>query len=186
MTALTRLQAALFAPFDRDDWLLPTVARIVFLAVFFFYFNNSFGTKISNFEIPLLSIKVPLALTPDASSVFVQMFPKAFEAAGYDETAMPPIYWGLAVIGTWAEFLLPVFLILGLFTRLSAIGMIGFVLVQTFTDVVGHSIALGSLFNNLPELVDTRMLWIFLLLVLAIKGAGPFSIDRIFTPRTHS
>lgn len=186
MTALTRLQTALFVPLDRDDWVLPTLARIIFLAGFFFYFNNSFGTKIASFDIPLLSIKVPMTLMPDATSAFVQMFPKAFEAAGYDETAMSSPYWILAIVGTWAEFLLPIFLVVGLFTRLSAIGMISFVLVQTLTDIAGHGVALGSLFNNLPELIDTRALWVFLLLVLAVKGAGPYSIDRIFAPLRYA
>ena len=57
MNALMRLQAALFAPLDKDDWLLPTAARFVFLTVFFYYFNNSFGTKVASFDVPVLSIK---------------------------------------------------------------------------------------------------------------------------------
>lgn len=183
MTAFSRLQTALFAPLDKDDWLLPTLARFVFFAVFFYYFNNSFGTKIASFDIPVLSIKVPLALMPEASSAFIQMFPKAFETAGYDETAMSSIYWIIAFVGTWGEFILPVLIVVGLFTRIAAIGMIGFVLVQTLTDVAGHSIPLGAWFNNLPELIDTRSLWVFLLVVLAVKGAGPYALDRLFAPK---
>ena len=33
MTALTRLHAAIFAPIERADWLLPTLARFLFAAV---------------------------------------------------------------------------------------------------------------------------------------------------------
>ncbi len=185
MNALMRLQAALFAPLDKDDWLLPTAARFVFLTVFFYYFNNSFGTKVASFDVPVLSIKVPLELWPEASSAYVQMFPKAFEAAGFDDTAMTSFHWVVAVLGTWAEFIFPILIVIGLFTRLSAIGMIGFILVQTVTDVVGHGIALGTWFNNVPELIDTRTLWVFLLLVVAVKGAGPFSIDRLFAPKPY-
>ena len=56
---------------------------------------------------------------------------------------------------------------------------------QTVTDVVGHGIAFGTWSNNVPELVDTRTLWVFLLLVVAVKGAGPFSIDRLFAPKPY-
>ena len=45
MTAIARLRTALFDPMDRGDWLLPTLARVVFLAVFFFYYLKYAGDK---------------------------------------------------------------------------------------------------------------------------------------------
>ena len=70
-------------------------------------------------------------------------------------------------------------LLVGLLTRLAALGMIGFVWVQTLTDVTGHGVKLGSLFDNAITLMDQRVMWTFLLLVIVINGAGPLSLDRL-------
>jgi putative oxidoreductase len=92
--------------------------------------------------------------------------------------------------GTYAEFVLPLLVVLGLFTRLSALGMIGFVLVQSLTDLYGHGgiehvETLGAWFDRLPDgvILDQRGFWFLLLLTLVIKGGGPLSIDRILSGR---
>ena len=94
-------------------------------------------------------------------------------------------HWAVVVAGTWAEFLLPLLIVVGLATRLAALGMIGFVTVQSLTDLYGHGgIAhegtLGAWFDRAPDalILDQRALWIFLLVVLVIKGAGLLSVDR--------
>ena len=71
---------------------------------------------------------------------------------------------------------------MGLLTRLSAIGMIGFIIVQSLTDIFGHSGELSAWFNKASgELIaDQRAFWIFALLILVFKGAGPLSLDRFF------
>lgn len=71
---------------------------------------------------------------------------------------------------------------MGLLTRLSAIGMIGFIIVQSLTDLFGHSGELGAWFNKASgELIaDQRAFWILALLILVFKGAGPLSLDRFF------
>ncbi|MEM6759907.1 MAG: DoxX family protein [Pseudomonadota bacterium] len=174
MKTLSQLRALLFDPMDRDDWLLPTLARIVFVAVFFFYFLNSAGTKIEG------SIFSPSA------GAFAQIFPKAAEAVLYDVTQLSAIQRIVILLGTVAEYVLPVLILVGLLTRFAAVAMIGFVAVQTLVDVTGHGVKLGVWFNNAPELLDERTLWIFLLVVLVIKGAGPMSIDRFFTARSEA
>ena len=65
--------------------------------------------------------------------------------------------------------------------------MIGFIVVQSLTDLYGHGLAgdakfIGSWFNRTPDamLMDQRLLWVFPLIVLVIKGAGALSIDRAF------
>lgn len=171
MTAIARLRTALFDPMDRDDWLLPTLARVVFLAVFFFYFLNSAGTKIDG------------GLFSPSAGAFAQIFPKAAEAVLYDVTQLTGFQRLVIFAGTLAEYLLPVLIVIGLFTRLAALAMIGFVIVQTIVDVTGHGVSLGAWFNNAPELIDQRSLWVFLLLVLVIKGAGPIAVDRFFARR---
>ena len=85
----------------------------------------------------------------------------------------------------WAEAVLPLLIILGLVTRLAALGMIGFIAVQSLTDIYGHMVdadTLGAWFDrSLGSLIlDQRALWVMLLVVLVLKGAGPLSVDRAF------
>jgi len=167
MRALTSTYDAIVGPIDRADWVLPTLARVVFLLVFFFYFLNSAGTKIEG------SIFSPSA------GAFGQIFPKAAEAVLWDVTQLTFIQRIVIFGGTVAEYVLPVLIVLGAFTRLAALAMIGFVVVQTLVDVTGHGATLGGWLNNAPELIDQRTLWVFLLLVLVFKGAGPLSVDQM-------
>ena len=127
MKALISAHNALFAPLDeRSALIIPTLARVVFLAVLFFYFWNSALLKIDG------SIFSPSA------GAFAQIFPKAAEAVLYDVTQLSFFQRVVIFAGTVAEFVLPVLLLIGLLTRFAAIGMIGFIAVQTLVDVVGH------------------------------------------------
>jgi putative oxidoreductase len=72
--------------------------------------------------------------------------------------------------------------------------MIGFIAVQTWVDLVGHGVtgaAVGAWFDPSPsgDIADQRAFWVFLLLVLTLRGAGPLSLDALATryktkPRT--
>ncbi len=53
---------------------------------------------------------------------YAQIFPRAFEAAGYDLSALPWHYHLIAVLGMWTEFLLPLMIVLGLRARPAALG----------------------------------------------------------------
>ncbi len=156
---------------DRADWLLPTLARLVFALVFLVYFINSAGLKIDG-----------NIFSPSAGA-FGQIFPKAAEAVLWDVSQMSFLQRIVIFAGTVAEYVLPVLIVLGLLTRFAALGLIGFVIVQTVVDVTGHGVALGQWLNNAPELIDQRTLWVFLFAVLAIKGAGPVSLDRLLAKR---
>jgi putative oxidoreductase len=83
------------------------------------------------------------------------------------------------IAGMLAEYVLPVLLVLGLFTRAAALGAIGLVAVQTLVDVTGHGAPLGNWFDTSIGLLDERTMWVFLLLVLVLRGAGPLSVDRV-------
>jgi putative oxidoreductase len=66
--------------------------------------------------------------------------------------------------------------------------MVGFVMVQSVVDITGHHAAtqdIGRWFDNTSGalILDQRAFWVFLLLVLVIKGAGPLSLDRALTKR---
>lgn len=178
MTSLISLHNALAARLDRADWLLPTLARFLFAAILLLYFWSSAFTKLGDGLFGLLS--------PSAGA-YAQIFPRAFEAVGYDSAQLSALHWAIALAGTWAEFLLPALIVLGLLTRVSALAMLGFLAVQTATDLFGHGAlsdpaALGAWFDNAPGalLFDQRSLWAFLLITLVIKGAGPLSLDTLF------
>jgi putative oxidoreductase len=175
MTALLSLHAALFGRLDKaSDWLLPTLARFMFAAVLLIYFFNSGLTKLGD---GIMGIFTP------SVGAYAQIFPKAFETVGYDSEALSAYHTLVVLAGTWAEFVLPALIIAGFLTRLAALGMIGFVVVQSLTDIYGHgqTSALGAWFDRFADaaIMDQRGLWVFLLIVLVVRGAGPLSLDRI-------
>lgn len=175
MTSLIAMYRGVTMRLEAVDWLIPTLARLVFAGVLLVYFLNSGMTKIDG---------SPFTLSLGA---YAQVFPKAMEAAGFDVDALSGFHTLVVLAGTWAEFLLPVAIVLGIFTRFAALGMIGFVVVQSLTDIYGHGAtdALGAWFDRFSDatILDQRAFWVFLLLVLVIKGAGPLSFDRALSPK---
>ena len=171
MTALISLHNKVLGKLDLlSGWLTPTLARLVFAATLLVYYWNSATTKLGS---GVLGFLFP------SDGAYVQIFPKAMEAVSYDSSQLGVFHWLVAVAGTWAEFLLPALILVGLFSRLAALGMIGFIWVQTLVDVTGHGAQLGSFFTAAPNVLDQRTMWTFLMLVIVIKGAGPLSLDRI-------
>lgn len=157
--------------------LLPLVARLTFAGVLLLYFWSSARTKIGA---GLTGLFRP------SDGAYVQIFPQAFEAAGYDISQLGLVHWAVAVAGLWAELLLPLCILLGLFTRLASAGMIGFILVQSLTDIYGHGIGgddLGRWFDAASGalILDQRALWASLLLTLVLLGGGPLSLDRLLS-----
>ena len=54
-------------------------------------------------------------------------------------------------------------------------------LVQSLTDLYAHGVKfIRGWFDRVPDAMsmDQRLLWVFPLIVLVIKGAGALSIDR--------
>jgi putative oxidoreductase len=158
--------------------ILPTLARFVFAATLLFYFWNSGLTKFD--------------LNPFSPGLngYAQIFPKAMEAVGYDASQLSMFHWAVVVAGTFAEFILPLLIVIGLFTRFAAFGMIGFVVVQSLTDLYGHGgidqpTTLGAWFDGLPTgtILDQRAFWMVVLVTLVLKGAGPLSVDRLLINR---
>lgn len=171
---ITGLHERLFGALERGagGWFVQLGARLMFASVLMTYYLNSATTKIGD---GLFGIFAPSA------GAFAQILPPIAEQYLYDTAAIPFFPWHLIVIaGTVAEVVLPVLIVIGLFTRLAAVGMIGFVLVQTLVDIVFHGAAAGSWFNvQASELLDQRALWIFLLALLVVKGAGSLSVDGL-------
>ncbi len=162
---------------DRQENLLPLAARLVFAGVLAGYFWASAATKLESF---------PFGLSIGA---YAQIFPHAFEAAGANVDKFGILQKLIILAGTYAEILLPLAIILGLFTRLAALGMIGFIAVQTATDIWGHGAGaetIGTWFDrdSASLIADQRALWVVLLLILVVRGAGAISLDRMVARRT--
>ncbi len=180
MNALISLHNGLFRQVEKlSPFLLPTLARLVFAAVLLMYYWNSAMTKIGSGILGFVSLDF---------GAYAQMFPKQFEAVGYDPSALGFSYKLIAILGTWAEFILPLLIVIGLFTRLASIGMIGFITVQSVVDITGHSAdaaTIGTWFDRIPDahILDQRAFWMFILLYLVLRGGGPLAVDRLVLDR---
>ena len=183
MTPLvTRLRAFDRALMGSGVALLPLLARLAFAAVLLAYFWTSALTKVGE---GVTGIFFP------APGAYFQVFPRAAEAAGYDVSALGAYHWAVVTAGMLAEFVLPALIVVGLMTRLAALGMVGFVIVQSLTDVVGHGVAgddLGRWFDAASGslILDQRTLWVMLLAVPAFLGGGAMSVDRWIAGRIAS
>ena len=123
-----------------------------------------------------------------STGAFAQIFPKAIEAVGYDASQLPLWMHLFAYAGALAEIVLPLLIILGLATRLAALGMIGFVALQSLTDIFGHGASaatIGAFFDRQSDalILDQRAFWMLLFLLLLVKGAGALSMDRLVAVR---
>lgn len=180
MDRIAFLHSSVFAAIERSmDGLVPLLARFVFAATLLMYFWFSAMTKLGD---GIMGVFIP------STGAYAQIFPKQMEAVVYDVSQLGLFHWAVVVAGTWAEFILPLLIVIGLFTRLAALGMIGFVVVQSLTDLYGHGAiahaeTLGAWFDRVPDsvILDQRAFWVLILVTLVIKGAGAVSIDRILS-----
>lgn len=123
-----------------SDALLGITARLALGAIFFI----SGRTKVDGF----------LAVSDNAYTLFRE---------DYKVPLLPPEI--AAHLATYAEHLLPVLLVLGLFTRLSALGLLGMTaVIQVFVY---------------PAAWPTHLTWAALALYLVGRGGGPISLDRV-------
>jgi len=176
ISGLLGLHDRIFTGIERaaGSWLIPTLARFSFAAVLLVYFWNSASTKLDGFGLSI--------------GAYAQIFPQKAEAVLYDPSQFSLIEVLIIWAGTLAEFALPALIVFGLFTRLASFAMIGFILVQSLTDILGHNAdiaTIGSWFDAVENarILDLRTFWVFVLIVLIAKGAGPLSLDRLIGRR---
>ncbi|MFZ7090194.1 DoxX family protein [Primorskyibacter sp. 2E233] len=182
MDMLITLHSRVFGFIERwGDALLPILARFAFAATLLGYFWASALTKLGE---GFFGFLMP------STGAYAQIFPKQMEAVVYDTSQLSVLHWLVVVAGTWAEFLLPLLIVIGLFTRLAALGMIGFVVMQTLTDLYGHGVieqtaTFGAWFDRASDslIMDQRTFWVFILVTLVVKGAGVLSVDRLLAGR---
>ena len=82
--------------------------------------------------------------------------------------------WNLAM---YAELLLPVLLLLGLATRLSALGL------MVVTAVAWAAVHAGSGYNVCDNGYKMALIYIVVLIPLLLQGAGTWSIDQLIKHR---
>lgn len=160
-------------------WVVPSLARLTFAGVLLMYFWASAMTKLGD---GIFGFLVP------STGAYAQIFPIKADAVLYDPTQFSIFEKLIIVAGTWAEFILPLLIVIGLLTRLASLGMIGFVVVQSLTDIHGHhadAATIGTWFDRASDalIMDQRAFWVFILLVLVLRGAGPISVDRFVLDR---
>ena len=120
------------------DAFLALCARVALAAIFFM----SGRTKVEGF----------LTVTDGAYALFRDE---------YKVPLLPPEF--AAHMATYAEHFFPVLLVLGLFTRLSALALLGMTtVIQVFVY---------------PDAWPTHLSWATLALYLVARGAGPVSLD---------
>ena len=178
ISSIKNLHHTVFGHIEKagDTWLIGLLARLVFAAVLFGYFWNSGLTKIGEGVLGIFSIQ---------DSAYFQILGEAGMIAYEFDTANIPFYVdAIVVLGTWAEFALPIMIVIGLFTRIAAAGMSIFVLVQSYVDIAVHKVdggTIGALFDRESSalIMDQRALWLFLFAMLIIKGAGLISVDAL-------
>jgi len=124
-----------------NDSVLALVARISIAAIFIM----SGRTKVEGF----------LTLTDSTYELF---------RTEYNLPLISPVL--AAHLSAYAEHLFPALLILGLFSRLSALALVAMTLV---IEIFVY-----------PDAWPTHLSWIGLLLIIIAKGAGRFSLDRRF------
>ncbi|MEL6978725.1 MAG: hypothetical protein AAGM38_08625 [Pseudomonadota bacterium] len=177
-----------------ENWLLGLAARLIFASVLLFFFWNSAFLKVIAPDFSPEAIQaqqmgrlVPtgpldyLTVEPSAYSVIA---PQAVEAVGGDLSKLDLVTTLIVHAGAYGEFILPGLIVLGLFTRIASVGMIIFIGVMTWVDAQRSPEEWNTLllFDNNADalLMDQRLLWLFLLLYLAIRGAGAISLDYLF------
>lgn len=176
MQGLIALHDGIFARIERlSPAILPTLARLIFAGVLLIYFWNSARTKLGPGFFGFLH---------PSTGGYAQIFPKAMEAVQFDVSKLGAFHWLVVEAGIVAEVLLPLLIVLGLLTRLAALGMIGFILVQSATDIWAHGVdptTIGAWFDRASGsvILDQRAFWMLGLLTLAMLGAGPLSLDRL-------
>jgi putative oxidoreductase len=82
-----------------------------------------------------------------------------------------------AIVGTFGELFFPVLVILGLFGRLSALGL----LAVNIMAVISYQQVLFS--EGFEAALGQHILWGFMLVMLAIYGPGPWSADHVLARR---
>lgn len=179
---LVHLHNAVFGAIERAlaGWFTGLVARFAFASVLFVYYYHSGTQKLGDGLFGFLNPTL---------GAYASILPQQFEAAGYDPAAVAFFPWYLIVVaGTLGEIILPILVVIGLFSRIAALGMICVVFVQSYVDIVGHGLdepSIGAMFDRLPDAIiyDQRLMWVTILVLIVVNGPGKLSLDHLLGRR---
>ncbi|QKV20361.1 DoxX family protein [Oricola thermophila] len=179
--ALARLHDRIFRSLENglSGWFNGFAARFAFASLLLLYYLNSGWNKLGDGVFGFLKPSV---------GAYASILPPVFEDHGADVDAIP-FYWDFVVIlGTMAEIALPLLIVLGLFSRIAALGMIAFIAVQSYVDIAFHGLSgkyVGAMFDRFPDSIifDQRMMWVFLMLMIVANGPGRLSLDHLLARR---
>ena len=171
------LYAVVHALPERLGWNTPLFSQVYGIALFLVTLALAMRTARALFSSRGFGFLVGLTLT--ANMTFL-----AYATAGMETMQQTLCLTAVVLV------VLPALILLGLATRLAALGMIGFVVLQSLTDVIGHgadATTIGAWFDRLPDsaILDQRALWLMLLLVLVFRGGGPLALDRLISRRLN-
>ncbi|MBI1384593.1 MAG: DoxX family membrane protein [Rhizobiales bacterium] len=175
---LANLHDAVFGGIERATagWLPGLVMRLGLASVLLVYLLNSAATKVGS--------GFPGSLVPTISA-YAQMLPPVAEQAGYNADKIAFLPHGLIVYaGTYGEVLLPLLVVVGLFTRIASLGMLAFIAVMTYVDINFHGVdakTIGDFFDVVQDspIADQRLLWALPLIYLVLRGPGAISLDGL-------
>jgi len=180
--SLVRLHHRVFSTIEEAlaGWFNGFAARFAFASLLLLYYLNSAWNKLGDGLLGFLHPSV---------GAYASIIPPVFDSYGNTVEAVPFFPWDLIVIvGTLGELVLPILVVIGLFSRIAAIGMIVFVVVQSYVDVMYFQVTgkyLGAMFDRFPDAIifDQRLLWIFVLLMIVVNGPGKLSLDYLLRRR---
>ena len=165
-----------------NGWFLSTAARFSFLAVIYFYYINSANTKVGEGFLGFFEVQF---------GAYIQILSEAgMVAYDFEIANVPFLQKSIVYFGTYSEFILPTLIVIGLLTRLASLGMIGFIIVQSIVDITAHGAdesTIGAWFDrdSASVILDQRTLWVFILMVLVLKGPGFLSLDKALAKWWH-
>ncbi len=136
--------------------LVALALRLLMARVFFFDGQSKITGSLLSFDLYNFNFSMVLPMQVKAETF------GAFLAA-YPPLAIPPVIAAYAL--TYAEFILPIMLVLGFATRFAALGLLIITATQFYLMPAG--------------LWTTQVYWAGILLVLLSRGAGQLSIDHI-------
>ena len=176
--AIVRAHNAVFGVIERAcaGWFTGLASRFAFASVLMFYYLNSGWQKLGEGVFGFLNPSL---------GAYASILPPVMEQYGFDIAAIPFFPWHLIVLlGTWGELLLPIMVVIGLFGRISALGMIVFVVVQSYVDIAYHGLEgafVGAMFDRFQDAIiyDQRLLWILPLVLVVVNGPGKLSVDHL-------
>lgn len=179
---LVRLHHTVFSTLEAAlaGWFNGFAARFAFASLLLVYYLNSAWNKLGDGLFGFLNPSL---------GAYASIIPPVFDRYGNTVENVPFFPWDLIVIvGTLGELVLPILVVIGLFGRIAAIGMIVFVVVQSFVDVMYFEVTgkyLGAMFDRFPDAIifDQRMLWIFVLAMIVVNGPGKLSLDYLLRRR---